>query len=266
MFFTPEGFVIRVSDCTTLIHPTVQYSGMGYINRWWGIVLLFALLTLAAPVSAATGTIQVNVHPGGGTICLGTTCRDCPVMTEGPASVTFENMEAGQYHMLNVFGTPGYEPWLGQIYLNPSGTALTRDIYLKALPPKPPETANVQLSIRPDGGRACINRMCELSSGDGTGSWSVQFTDIAANTNHTVTIAREGNATWTTKVRLLPGQTSTMSVVLEPLPPVESPPPTPVPVTTPVPEPTRAGLPAWLAFLAFGACCTVWVLKGRRQG
>jgi hypothetical protein len=237
---------------------------MSLIGRWRSIVLLFALLTLAASASAATGSIQINVHPGGGTVCLDTACKECPATPDGPGTVTFENVEAGWYHMLNVYGTPGYEPWLGQIYLDLSGTALTRDIYLQPLPKKPAGTATVRVAITPDGGKACLDRMCELSSGDGSGSWSVQFTDIEANTNHTVTIAREGYATWTTEVRLLPGQTSTMSVVLDPLPPEESPSPTRSSAPTPQPEPTRAAVPGWFALLAFAACGTAWMLNGRR--
>lgn len=238
---------------------------MDLIDRLGGILLIFALLSLAASASAATGSIQINVHPGGGTVCLGTSCKECPSTPDGFGSVTFENVEAGWYHMLNVYGTPGYEPWLGQIYLDLTGTALTREIYLQPLPKKPAGTANVRVFITPDGGKACLDRMCELSSGDGSGSWSVQFTGIEANLNQTVTIAKDGYATWTTEVRLLPGQTSTMSVVLVPLPPEESPSPTQSPAPTPQPQPTRAAIPGWLALVAFGACGAAWVLKGRRH-
>ncbi len=238
---------------------------MGIFSRLVRIVLVVALISLAASVTAATGTIQINVHPGGGTVCIDTACKENPVTAEETGSITFENVEAGCYHMVNVYGTEGYEPWLGQIYLDLTGISVTRDIYLKALLPSPPQTATVRVFVTPDGGKVCIDRMCELSSGDGTGSWSVEFTDIAANTDHTLTIAHEGYGTWTTEVRLLPGETISMSVALDPLPPGESPSPTPVPAPTTEPEPTQAGLPGWFAPLAIGVFGIAWVLKGRGQ-
>ena len=252
-------------ECTTLIHLPDQYSLMRTFSRLARIVLVVALLFLVATATAATGTIQINIHPGGGTVCLDTDCRENPVTAEETGSITFENVETGCYHMVNVYGTKGYEPWLGQIYLDLSTPSVTRDINLKALSPSPPQKAAVRVFVTPDGGKVCLDRMCELSSGDGTGSWSVQFTDIAANTNHTLTIAHEGYGTWTTEVRLLPGQTSSLSVALEPLPPGESPSPTTVPPPTTEPAPTQAGLPVWFVPLAIGISVIAWVLKGRGQ-
>jgi hypothetical protein len=238
---------------------------MGIFNRWGSIVLIIALLSLATTVTAATGTIQINVHPGGGTVCIDTTCKGNPGTADGTSSISFENVEAGSYHMVNVYGTPGYKAWLGQIFLDPSGTSLTRDIWLEPLPAQAPETGTVRIFITPDGGRVCLDRMCELSRGDGTGSWSVEFTDITANTNHTLTVANEGYNTFTFDVRLLPGQTDTLSVILKPLPPGNTTSPTPIPLPTTEPQPTQAGLPGVIALLAIGICGVVLVLGRRGQ-
>jgi hypothetical protein len=236
---------------------------MGFLQRLGGIVLLGAVLCLAATVTAATGTIQINVHPGGGTVCLGTVCYENQGENDGTGTTTFENIEAGRYHMLNVYGTPGCKPYLGQIYLDPTGTALTRDIYLEKIPPESPGTATIRIFITPDGGKACLDRMCELSSGDGRGSWSVQFTDIPANTYHLLSVSNEGYETWSSQVRLLPGQTSTMTIALKPLPPGSTSTATPQPVPTPAPDPeaTRADLPVWIPFLAVGLFCAAGILK-----
>ena len=230
---------------------------MASILRQGGIVLCCALVFLAATATAVTGTIQITVHPGGGTVCLGTDCKECPAGTDGSGSVAFDNVEAGSYHMLNIYNTDGYKPWLGQIYLDPSGAALSRDIVLEKLPSSSAGTGSVQVYVTPDGGRVCLNKMCEMSSGDGSGSWSVQFTDVAANTYHTLTISHEGYETYTTEVRLLPGQASTLSVTLQPLPPGSTTVPTPAPTPVPTPSPTRSALPAGFALTAIGICCAV---------
>lgn len=238
---------------------------MGFINRFGRIVFLFAVLSLVATVTAATGTIQISVHPGGGTVCLDTVCKDNPAATDGVGTITFENVETDSYHMLNVYGTKGCKAYLGQVYLDSSGKTLTRDIILETLPQQTVEPGTVNLDITPDGGKACIDRMCEHSSGDGTGSWSVQFTDVSANTNHTITIARDGNETYTTEILLVPDQTVSKSVILEPLLPGSTPHPTPAPLSPPTPEPTQAGLPGWIAFLATGTCGLVFVLRNHGQ-
>jgi hypothetical protein len=115
-------------------------------------------------------------------------------------------------------------------------------------------TGSFRVLVTPDGGKVCLDRMCEESSGDGTGSWSVQFTDIAANTYHTLAISHEGYGTYTHEIRLLPGETRTMTITLQPLHPGSTPALSPVPVATaaPGPQPTRAGLSSWVPFVAAG--------------
>lgn len=236
---------------------------MESIHRSGRIVLLFLLLSLVATASAATGTVQINVHPGGGMVCLGTVCKENPPTAENVGSITFEKIEAGQYYMVSIYNVPGYKPYLKQVYLDPVGLSLTRDITLEAIPATSPGTGSVQVYITPDGGRVCLDKMCELSSGDGTGSWSVQFTDVPANTYHTLTIAHAGYETYTSQVRLLPGQTSTMSITLPLLPPGSTAVPTPVPESTPAtePQPTRADLPGTVAFLATGLCWAALAMR-----
>jgi hypothetical protein len=237
---------------------------MDITSRFGKILLLSLLLCVAAPAAATTGTIQINVHPGGGTVCLDTLCRANPGTADGVGSVTFNGVDAGQYHMLNVYGTDGYKPWLGQVFLDPSGTSLTREIVLEPLPPSAPSTGTLRVFITPDGGKVCLDRMCEVSSGDRTGSWSVQFTDISAGTSHTLTIVNEGYTTYTTQVRLQPGQISTMTVTLQPLPAGSTPSPTPpVQAVPPTPrtQPTQADLPGVLAVMAVGVCGLAWLLN-----
>jgi hypothetical protein len=229
------------------------------------VVFLIALLALAATATAATGTIQITVHPGGGTICLGTECHENPALADGTGSIVFENVEAGRYHMVNVYGTPGYKAYLGQVYLDLSGTSLMRDIVLDPQPSSPRETGSVKVYITPDGGKACLDKMCELSAGDRTGSWSVEFTDVTANTNHTLTLANEGYETYTKEIRLVSGEIISLTLTLNQIPPGNTtvPTPTPVPTTTPEPEPTTADLPWPVSLIAVGICGAVLVLKGR---
>lgn len=237
---------------------------MDSLSRSVMVVLLVLLLSLAASVTAATGTIQINVHPGGGTVCLDTTCRDNQGVPGGTSTTVFENVEAGRYHMLNVYGTDGYEPYLGQVFLDAKGTPLSRDIYLDPLPAQSTGTGTLRVFITPDGGKVCLDRMCELSSGDRTGSWSVEYTEAAANSNHTLTITNDGYETYTAQVHLMPGETTTMTIALHPLPAGSTQPVTPAPTQSPVaglPGPTRAALPGTVAVLAVGLLGIAYMRK-----
>jgi hypothetical protein len=239
---------------------------MGTIYRLGRIALFFGLLSLVASVAATTGTIQVFVHPGSGTVCLDTACKMNQGTIDGTGSTTFDGVEAGRYHMLNVYGTEGYEPYLKQIYLDPSGASLTRDIYLDKAPVSPAETGSIQVFITPDGGEVCLDRQCDVSVGDSTGSWSVQFTDVTANTYHTLTLTHPGYETYSTQVRLLPDQASTMDISLKRLPPGSTPIATPPPLqATPAPLPTKAGLPWILALAATGICGLGWVNRKSKR-
>lgn len=234
---------------------------MGFPHRSGRVILLLLLLSLVATATAATGTIQLNIHPGGGTVCLGTVCKANLAMEGGFGSVLFENVEAGRYYMVNVYGVEGYKPYLKQVYLDPLSTTLTRDISLDPVPAASTGTGTVRISVTPDGGKVCLDRMCEVSSGDRTGSWSVEFTDVSANTYHTLSVTNEGYETWTSEVRLLPGQTSTMSVTIKPLAPGSTPVPVTTPPSAPAPGPTSADLPGMAAFLALGICWAALAMK-----
>ena len=235
---------------------------MDFPNRSGKVLLLFLLLLLVATATAAAGSIQINVHPGGGTVCLATDCKANPATGDGVGSVVFENIEAGRYYMVNVYGVEGYKPYLKQVYLDPLSPALTRDITLEPVPAASAGTGSVVVYVTPDGGRVCLDRMCEVSSGDGKGSWSVEFTDVSANTYHTISVTNGGYETWTSQVRLLPGQIITTSVTLQPLSPGSTPQPVSEPThTTPVPQPTRSPLPGWVALLALAICGLALVMR-----
>jgi hypothetical protein len=235
---------------------------MRSICRIVSLVCITVLLLFGTAATAGTGTIDIQVHPGGGTVCLGTVCKETESGDGGPAIASFSGMDAGQYHMLNVYGTPGYRNYLGQVYLDPSGTSLVRDIVLQKLPPEDLATGTLQVFITPDGGRACLNRMCELSRGDGTGSWSVEFPDVPANTDQNLTVINEGYETYETVVRVPQSKTLSLSIVLTPLPPGSSPTPTSVPAATP--QPTHAALPGFVSLAGLVLGCIAWVLVRHR--
>ncbi len=243
---------------------------MRFPSRPAMVILFILALALAGPVSGATGSIQITVNPGGGTVCLDTDCRENQGTTDEAASTLFTGVEADCYHMLNVYGTPGYEPYMGQVFLDSSGETLAREVTLKKEPASSPATGSLRVFITPDGGKACLDRMCELSSGDRSGSWSVQFTDITANTYHTLAISNEGYETFSTEIRLLPGQINSMSVSLKPLPAGSTPIPTPAPPmepeNTPAPRapPTQAAVLPWAALIAAGVGAVLFLAAKHR--
>jgi hypothetical protein len=228
---------------------------MDTLHRFAGLVLLFALTVLVVSATAVTGPVQIIVHPGGGTVCLDTDCRMNQGTTDGTSSTVFENVEAGSYHMINVYGIEGYQPYLKQFFYDPSGAKVTRDIVLEPVKSAPVGTGAIQVFITPDGGQACVDKICEKSSGTSSGTWSVQFT-VTANTYHTLTLTHEGYTPYTKQIRVLPGQTSTLNIELKPLPPgvPSGPAQTPVSAISQPPQPTTANLPGMLAFIAIGIC------------
>ena len=227
------------------------------ICRPAGVLVLILILALAATVSAATGAIQLNVHPAGGTVCLGTVCKDNPETAEGVGTVTFDGLETDQYYMVNVFGVDGYKPYLKQIHLDSLSTVLIRDITLEPVAVTASGTGTVKVFITPDGGKACLDRMCELSSGDGTGSWSVEFAEVSSDRSHTLTISAAGYEPFTAEMRVQPGQTRSMSVTLDELQPGSTTPPATSSPATPAPEPVPTPmmpLPPGIAILATCIC------------
>jgi hypothetical protein len=240
-----------------------------YLATRFGRILFFsALLFLVATAAAATGTIQINVHPGSGTVCLDTVCKANQGTINETSTTIFENVEAGRYYMLNIYGTSGYEPYLTQIRLDASGKSLARDISLKPLPSSAPETASLRVFITPGGGQVCMDgRQCEVSAETATESWSVQYTDVTANTYHMLTITKDGYQTSSTQVRLITGQIKTMDIALQPLPAGTqsiTQPITPLPATSPV-QPTRASLSGFITLFAMGICCSVLFMGKTRQ-
>lgn len=229
-------------------------------------ILLLLVIAFALPASAATGAIQLNVHPGGGTVCIGTVCKDNPATADGVGTVIFDDLETGQSYLVNIFGVEGYKPYLKQIHLDPLRTILVRDITLEPLPAVPTGTASVMVYVTPDGSRVCLDRMCEVSTGDGTGSWSVEFATVEASKYHTLSVIKDGYETWSTELRLLPGQKSSLSVTLTPLPAGSATPhtPAPDPTATPEPSPTAAPLPGVIALLAVVACGALLLRRVRK--
>lgn len=250
--------------CTTLKSASCSISLMGFFQRSGKVFLLFLLLLLFQTAAAAAGSIQLNVHPGGGTVCFGTDCKANPATVDGVGSILFENIETGKYYMVNVYGVEGYKPYLKQVYLDPKNPTVTREINLEPIPAASTGTGSVVVYVTPDGGKVCLDRMCEVSSGDGKGSWNVEFTDVSANTYHTLSVTNEGYETSTMEIRLLPGQTSTQSVTLKPLSIGSTPVPVPSPsLSTPAPKPTKSALPAGVALLAICALALVMRRSGQ---
>lgn len=219
--------------------------------------ILFLLIALAGTASAASNYVQIFVHPGSGTVCLDTQCEVNVGTLGGYSSTQFHDVTGGRDHTIRVYNTEGYEDYTTEIYMDYAGDPVTRTIYLDpvATPGPAAEAGTIQLFIKPGIGEVCLdNRDCEVTEGDTSETWSVQFSDVETGIAHTITIMTDGYMTATREVSVNPGEMKTLEINLQPVPASQA------PEETQTAQPTKAGLPAVLTIAAAGICGAFFVL------
>jgi hypothetical protein len=220
---------------------------------------------------AATG-IQVNVTPGGGTVCLDNSqCREDVGTVNSTGSTRFTGVSPG-YHTISVESPPGFMDITKLVQVNlgkitPVTITLEKAITTPTtVPVPPPATGMVRVYVDRTGSTICIdNARCvyDVGGSPGPGTGTTVFDRVTANETHIVTVAANGyepySATVTVEkdliakvdVTLQPiaGTTTAPATVLTTVPATTRttattvPPTTAVP-TTPMPIPTRSGLDA----------------------
>jgi type 1 fimbria pilin len=230
-------------------------------SRFAAIVIL--LIALAGAASAASNYVQIFVHPGSGTVCLDTQCEVNVGTLGGYSSTQFHDVTGGRDHTIKVYNTEGYEDYTTEIYMDYAGDPVTRTIYLDPVatpePAATPAAGTIQLFIKPGIGEACLDdRECEVTGGDPSETWSVQFTDVETGAAHTITVTTDGYVTATREVSVDPGEMKTVEITLQPVPASQA------PENTQAAQPTKAGLPAALALAGAGICGAFFVLRKKQ--
>jgi hypothetical protein len=219
------------------------------------------------PSSPATGSIQVFITPGGGTICIdGGQCVDNVGTTDGSGSHQFSGIMANGYHTVTVMAT-GYQRFITEIYVQPDQVN-EANVYLQ---PLTSPTGSVQVHLTPGGGTVCLDgARCDANVGSRDGTGSTRFAGVQANSQHTITVETTGYLPYSSHFLVLPDQINKLDISLQqlahptaaPVIPATTSLPTAVP-TTPMPQPTTSPLSAVTVISAIGICGIV-LLLGKR--
>ena len=249
---------------------TISQSGyQSYYDTVWVTARQTAVVdAVLQPSQPATGSVQVFITPGGGTICIdGGQCQAGVGTASGTGSYQFSGVTANGYHTITVTEN-GYQRFITELYVQPDQL----NEVTAALQPLASPTGNVQVYVTPGGGTVCLDgARCDANVGSSDGTGSTQFTSVLANTQHTVTVIATGYQPYSAQVTVQPGQTGELDITLQPaapqtiLPtPQPTPPATPLP-TAPAPQPTRSGLDALPVLGALALCGAVFLLRKDRN-
>jgi hypothetical protein len=148
-----------------------------------------------------TTAIQVNVTPGGGTICLDNSeCRENVGMVNSTGRTLFTGVSPG-YHTISVTSPAGYADTMKLVQVHLGKTTevnLTLAVFI-ATPTtiKPPDRATGMVRVYVDrtGSTICIdNTRCVSNVGGnpGPGTGTTFFNDVTVNVTHIVTVSADG--------------------------------------------------------------------------
>jgi hypothetical protein len=143
-----------------------------------------------------------------------------------------------------------------------AGDFVTSRIYLEPVSTGTPApgTGDIQAFVSPGLGQVCIdNRECESSIGETVTTWSVRFSDVSSDAEHTLTVTADGYQPYSTQVTVQPGGISDVEISLQPLASGASSAGSPQ-----KPIPTRAASAGFVAFFAAGIIGVAFLC--RKQG
>jgi hypothetical protein len=257
---------------------TVVVTSPGYL-QWSDYVYVTseqtAVVNAVLEANPATTGVQVYVNPGSGTVCLDNSQCHVGVGSRGVRSTTqFAGVSEG-YHTVSVDSTPGYEDYSTQVYVTMGRiVSVNIDLVPVAAPattatpatPSLPATGTVRVYVDHVGSTVCIdNGDCRDNVGgtSGPGSGSTAFSDVTANTAHTISVALDGYQPFSTQVSVREDEISVVDVTLEPLGTGTT---APVQTTSPpTPAPTRAGLGMLPVLGALALCGAVVLCRNNRD-
>jgi hypothetical protein len=191
--------------------------------------------------------IQVNVTPGGGTVCLDNSqCRENVGTVNSTGSTLFTGVSPG-YHTISVDSPAGYMNTMKLVQVN-LGKTTNVNIILEAIIATPttaptpiPATGMVRVYVDRTGSTICIdNGHCVYNVGGspGPGTGTMVFNDVTVNKTHIVTVAADGYEPFSKVVFVGKDEIVKVDVWLQPIDTVTTVPTTTTPPVTTVPETT----------------------------
>jgi hypothetical protein len=225
-------------------------------------------VTAYLDLDPAATAIQVNVTPGGGTICLDNSqCRANVGTVNSTGSTLFIGVSPG-YHTVSVESPAGYVDTTKLVYVNLGKTtavSITLDVYIPPpTPTNPSDPANGMVRVYVDrtGSTICIDNtrcMYNVGGSPGPGTGTTFFDAVTANATHIITVAADGYEPYSATVFVEKDLIAKVDVALKPITgvttvsttapttapttvPTTATPPLTTTTSPPVPIPTRSGL------------------------
>jgi hypothetical protein len=224
-------------------------------------------------VQPATGTVQVFITPGGGTVCVDNQCEQNVGTPDASGSHQFGSIPANGYHTVSVTAN-GYQRFITEIYVQPDQV---NELTVSLQPLESP-TGTLQVYVTPGGGIVCLDgSRCDANVGTRDSTGSTQFSRVLADTPHTLTVVTSGYQTYSSQVKVPANQITELDITLTPgasptavssVQPTQQPvssPGTPAPVPlAPAPQPTKSD-PGIVPVLGALALCGA-ILFSRKNG
>jgi len=273
---TPSGAVACIdtvycdtTDTTFTVSGNTWHSIVitekGY-TQWTGTVFVISnqntWVNAQMVLNPSATVIQVDVTPGGGTVCLDNSqCHKNVGAGSSTGSTQFTGASEG-YHTITVESPAGYLDYYAPVYVNLAKTTYVT-IGLRPLISSPtPVTPVVTPVVNPDTGTGVVrvyidrtgssicldNTDCRTNVG-GTASpvtATTLFYNVTADYGHTVSVTADGYKPYSSQISVKKDLITTVDVTLQPLttatPVVTQAAPLALATTEPTPQPTRSGL------------------------
>ena len=286
VYSTPSGAVacIDAVDCDTTdalfttsgnAWHSVVVTNKGYL-QWSDYIFVTSGHTRSVnaelQLNPSVTILQVDITPGGGTICLdGTQCHGNVGTYSSSGSTQFTGLSQG-YHTITVQSPAGYESYYTPVYVDLAKTTyltiglkpfITQTIPVTpVITPAAPATGMIRVYVGHTGSTVCLDNVnCRMNVGgtDGPGTGTTLFTNVSANYAHTISVTADGYKPYSTLVSVREDLINTVDVSLQSLT---------VATTTPahIPAqltlmPTQAGLDAAPVLGAIVLCGAVFLFR-----
>lgn len=189
-----------------------------------------------------SGSLQILSSPYGASVYLNNKYRG---RTPRTGYLDIDSLQPGTYDLLIQYDN--YLPYTSTVFVE-RGQVRTINVVLNQETQPGPSTGSIQIQSEPADAQVFLNNQF-------MGITPVYLSDLALG-DYTLTLQKEGYASYISVVKIVEGQTLPISAVLSGVP---TQPPTPAPTSTPVlsqtplPAPTRAGLPVMVVLLGIAA-------------
>nr|WP_319538388.1 PEGA domain-containing protein [uncultured Methanospirillum sp.] len=197
-----------------------------------------------------SGTIQILSTPAGASVYLNNKYRG---RTPHTGYLDISSLQPGTYDLLIQYDD--YLPYTSTIYVE-RGQVRTVNVVLTPETGRGSFTGSMQIQSDPGDAQVFLNHQF-------MGITPVYLTSLTPG-EYTLTLQKEGYASYISVVQVIEGQTLPITAVLSGLPATPATPvptATPIPTQTPVPAPTRAGLP--VTVVLFGLIAGLFCVSRR---